>query len=452
MRIHLIAIGGSAMHNLALALHQKGYTVTGSDDEIFEPSRTRLEKSGLLPQKLGWFPEKITCDIDAVIVGMHAREDNPEVIKAKQLWLKIYSYPEYLYNQTSEKKRVVIAGSHGKTTITGMIMHVLNHYKRDFDYMVGAKLEGFDTMVKLTDSAPLAIFEGDEYLSSPLDKRPKFHLYKPHIALLSGIAWDHINVFPTFENYKQQFRDFLDLMEPNGTLYYYQGDPELVDIIESSTSQVNMIPYVEHENMVRDHITYLLTQSGSYKLNVFGKHNLQNISGAKLICNQLEITDVEFYKAISSYKGASKRLQVLHNDSSKSIFLDFAHAPSKVKATVAALKEQYPDRKLIACLELHTFSSLTKEFILEYNGTLSLSDSAIVYYNPKTIAHKKLPELSKEYIQKAFNYTNLNVFTDSKELQRFLKKQDYKNSNLLFMSSGNFDNIDLHQLAEDLSL
>lgn len=451
MRIHLIAIGGSAMHNLALALHHKGYTVTGSDDEIFEPSRTRLEKHGLLPPELGWFPEKITSDIDAVILGMHAQEDNPEIIKAKQLWIKIYSYPEYLFNQCSDKKRVVIAGSHGKTTITSMIMHVLKCCDRDFDYMVGANVEGFETMVRLSETAPIAIFEGDEYLSSALDRRPKFHLYKPHIALISGIAWDHINVFPTFEIYKQQFTEFINQMEPTGTLYYYQNDEILKDVVEKSANHVNKIPYAEHVHMVRDHYSYLLTQSGSYRLNVFGKHNLQNVNGAKLICNQLEVTDVEFYKAIATFKGASKRLQVLHSTKETTVFLDFAHAPSKVKATVAAMKEQYPERKLIACLELHTFSSLNEKFLGEYSGSMQKADKAIVYFNPQTIAHKRLPEISEKQVKDAFGDVNLEVITDNKELVKYLKQQDYKLANLLLMSSGNFGALDLNELAVTLS-
>jgi UDP-N-acetylmuramate: L-alanyl-gamma-D-glutamyl-meso-diaminopimelate ligase len=450
MKIHLIAIGGSAMHNLALALYEKGFVVTGSDDEIFEPARSRLQKYKLLPADIGWFPERITNDLDAVILGMHARENNPELLKAKELGLRIFSYPEYLYEQTKDKKRVVIAGSHGKTTITSMVMHVLQHLGQSFDYMVGAQVEGFDTMVHLSDQSAVAIFEGDEYLSSPIDKRPKFHLYKPHIALISGIAWDHINVFPTFEIYKEQFVQFINLMEHNGTLFYYEGDTVLTEVLEKSSNNICKIPYKEHDHIMREHSTYLLSQSGSYKLNIFGKHNLQNINGAKLVCNQLGISDLEFYKAISSFRGAAKRLQVLKSNSDSIAYLDFAHAPSKVKATVAALKEQYPERKLIACLELHTFSSLNNNFLGQYKGTLSPADKAVVYFNPETLRHKELPEISVEQVKAAFGNNNLEVFTHSNDFVNFLKSKNYKNTNLLLMSSGNFSGIDMIAIAKEM--
>jgi len=451
MRIHLIAIGGSAMHNLAMALHEKGFTITGSDDEIFEPSRTRLEKYGLLPNELGWFPERITPNLDAVILGMHAREDNPELIKAKELGIQIFSYPEYLYEQTKDKKRVVIAGSHGKTTITSMIMHVLKHVGLDFDYMVGASVEGFDTMVRLSEDSPVAIFEGDEYLSSPIDRRPKFHLYKPHIALISGIAWDHINVFPTFEIYKEQFITFVNSMEHNGTLYYYEGDPVLAEVVSKSTNNICKVPYKEHAHMIREHDAYLISQSGSYKLHVFGGHNLQNVNGAKLICNQLGVNDVEFYKAIASFKGAAKRLQVLKSSVNCTAYLDFAHAPSKVKATVNAMKEYYPERKLIACLELHTFSSLNSDFLGEYKNSMNAADTAIVYFNPETLRHKQLPEISPNQVKNAFG-GNMKVFTQSSDLVSFLKSINHLGSNLLLMSSGNFGGLDLTTLVKELMI
>jgi UDP-N-acetylmuramate: L-alanyl-gamma-D-glutamyl-meso-diaminopimelate ligase len=448
MRIHLIAIGGSAMHNLAMALHEKGFIVTGSDDEIFEPSRSRLERYGLLPE-LGWFPERITPNLDAVILGMHAREDNPELLKARNLDLQIYSYPEYLYEQTKDKKRIVIAGSHGKTTITSMIMHVLKHTGYDFDYMVGALVDGFDTMVRLSEQSPIAIFEGDEYLSSPIDRRPKFHLYKPHIALISGIAWDHINVFPTFDNYKEQFTAFINSMEHNGMLYYYEGDPVLAEIVGKSDNNICKVPYKEHAHMVRDHSSYLLSQSGSYKLHIFGKHNLENVNGAKLICNQLGISDVEFYKAISTFKGAAKRLQVLKTGQNCTAYLDFAHAPSKVKATINALKEYYPERKLIACLELHTFSSLNTDFLGQYKNTMDAADTAIVYFDPETLRHKQLPEITPDQVKKAFG-GKLNIFTQPADLVSFLKSNQYQDSNLLLMSSGNFGGLDLSALTKNL--
>lgn len=450
MKIHLIAIGGNAMHNLALALHKKGYKVSGSDDEIFEPSRSRLEKYGLLPQKIGWFPELLTPDIDAVILGMHAREDNPELIKARKLGLSIYSYPEYLFEQTRDKKRIVIAGSHGKTTITAMVMHVLKHCGLNFDYMVGALVDGFDTMVRLSETSTFAIFEGDEYLSSPLDKRPKFHLYQPHIALISGIAWDHINVFPTFEIYKEQFSRFIDLIEPNGTLFYYGGDKILKNIVEKSSHPISMEPYKEPDYTIHENQTYLLTQTGSYKLNIFGNHNLQNVGGAKLVCNQLGVSDLEFYKAIISFKGASKRLQVIKSNNHSTVFLDFAHAPSKVKATINAVKEQYPNRKLIACLELHTFSSLNIQFLDEYKNSMSAAEESMVYFNPKTLQHKLLPDISIKQIQSAFGDDKINVANDISSLISFLKSLDFQNTNLLFMSSGNFDGTDLSMIVKDL--
>lgn len=451
MRIHLIAIGGSAMHNLAMALHEKGFTVSGSDDEIFEPSRTRLEKYGLLPKEIGWFPERITPDLDAVILGMHAREDNPELNKARKLGMQIFSYPEYLFEQTKDKKRVVIAGSHGKTTITSMIMHVLKHTGHDFDYMVGAQVDGFDTMVRLSEQSPVAIFEGDEYLSSPIDRRPKFHLYKPHIALISGIAWDHINVFPTFDIYKEQFRSFIDTMEPNGTLYYYERDTVLAEVVGKGSANICKIPYKEHDNVIRDHAAYLLTQSGSYKIQVFGNHNLQNINGAKLICNQLGVNDVEFYKAISTFRGAAKRLQVLHTTASSMAYLDFAHAPSKVKATVNALKEYYPERKLVACLELHTFSSLNTDFLGEYEGAMDAADTAVVYFNPETLRHKQLPEITPDQVTNAFG-GNVKVFTESIELVNWFKANNYHETNLLFMSSGNFGGLNLPVLVKEIMI
>ncbi len=450
MKIHLIAIGGSAMHNLAIALQDKEYQITGSDDEIFEPSRSRLQKKGLLPEELGWFPEKITNNLDAVILGMHAREDNTELQKARELKLKIYSYPEYLYEQTKNKKRVVIAGSHGKTTITSMIMHVLKQCNNEFDYMVGASVEGFDTMVSLSESSPVAIFEGDEYLSSPLDKRPKFHLYKPHIAVISGIAWDHINVFPTFEIYKEQFLTFANLIETNGTLFYYQGDVVLKEVINKSMNSICKLSYTEHNHVVRENITYLINQFGLFRLNVFGKHNLQNISAAKLVCSKIGVGEQEFYKAISTFKGAAKRMQVLRTNVNSTIFLDFAHAPSKVKATVNALREQYPNRKLIACLELHTFSSLNDNFLDQYSGTMEGIVSAIVYYNPETFRHKQLPEISSERIKAAFNNPDLIVFTSEKELMNHIRTFEFDHTNLLLMSSGNFGGIDLSSFAKEL--
>ena len=450
MKIHLIAIGGAVMHNLAIALYKKGYEVTGSDDEIFDPAKSRLAKYGLLPDKHGWFPNKMTEDIDIVILGMHARKDNPELAKAYKLGIKTYSFPEYLYEQTKDKKRVVIGGSHGKTTITSMVMHVLNQSDIKFDYMVGAQIEGFDTMVKLTHDAKIAIFEGDEYLASAIDRRPKFHLYKPHIALLSGIAWDHINVFPTFENYVDQFKIFVDKIVEDGCLIYYSGDRHLQNIVFSTRETVRLVPYSTPKHETKDNTTWLIDGGSKYPLSVFGEHNLQNIAGARHICNQLDISDEQFYESIIAFKGAAKRLQLLKKSNSTSIFLDFAHSPSKLKATTRAVKDQFPKRKLVACMELHTFSSLNQNFLEEYKNSMKKADSAVVFFNPETIKHKKLESISKDQVQKAFGGSNITVINDTEEFKNYIYNLNLENSNLLLMSSGNFHGINFNDLADTL--
>lgn len=448
MRVHFIAIGGSAMHNLALALHEKGYTITGSDDEIFEPSKTRLKNAGILPEQEGWSPEKITAHLDAVILGMHAHADNPELAKAKELGVKIYSYPEYIYEQTKNKTRVVIGGSHGKTTITAMILHVLQQLNVDCDYMVGAQLEGFTTMVRLSNSAKIAVIEGDEYLSSPIDKRPKFHLYKPTIGLISGIAWDHFNVFPTFEFYVEQFSIFATMCEK--ALIYSNTDVEVVKVAESVQKNIEKITYGIPAYEIVEGTTYLQTDTGKIPLNIFGQHNLNNMEGARNVCNQLGISNENFYQAIRSFKGASKRLEPVKISNKTAVYKDFAHSPSKLKATTAALKEQFPERKLIACMELHTYSSLNKSFIEQYQGSMADADEAFVYFNPHTLQMKRLPELSPKEVKAAFGTTNVTVFTESSVLEKTLLSQDWKDKNLLMMSSGNFDGIDLNALAEKL--
>jgi UDP-N-acetylmuramate: L-alanyl-gamma-D-glutamyl-meso-diaminopimelate ligase len=454
MRVHLIAIGGSAMHNMALALLEKGYEVSGSDDEINEPSRSRLAKKGLLPETIGWFPEKITKDIDAIILGMHARADNPELIRAKELGLKIYSYPEFIYEATKEKTRIVIGGSHGKTTITAMILHVLKYNNVDADFMVGAQLEGFDTMVRLTKEAKVAVIEGDEYLASPIDRRPKFHLYRPNIALLSGIAWDHINVFPTFDSYVDQFKTFVDLIEPNGSLIYCSEDKELVKVAESSGKKNNIkkFPYSVPENKIVNGTTYLLVNGKEIPLSVFGDHNLMNLNGARLVGNQAGISDERFYNAIGSFKGAAKRLELVHKEDNFNFYKDFAHSPSKLKATTAAVKQQFSGRHIVACMELHTFSSLTEEFLNEYKGAMDTADEAIVYYNPHTIAHKKLKPITEEQVLRAFDRKDLKVYTSSKDVTDHLRSKKWKDSVLLMMSSGNFDGVDFASFAKELSI
>lgn len=450
MRVHFIAIGGSAMHNLAIALHKKGYQVTGSDDEIFDPAKTNLAKYEILPQEIGWDEQKITREIDAVILGMHAMADNPELSKAKELGLKIFSYPEYIYEQSKDKIRVVIGGSHGKTTITSMIMHVLNFCDIDHDYMVGAQLEGFETMVKLSSDAKYCIIEGDEYLSSPDDRRPKFHIYKPNIALLSGIAWDHINVFPTFEIYVEQFQIFINLIEKNGVLVYFEKDENIKQIVLNATAAIEKIPYNTHPFSIENEITYLKDKGIKIPLHVFGEHNLQNIAGAKIVCLKLGVSDEMFYRAISEFAGASKRLQLLDKNEQTNVYLDFAHSPSKLKATTKAVKEQFSARKLVACMELHTFSSLKEDFLPQYFGSMEMADFAFVYYNPHTIEHKRLAPITPEMVKEAFGGINVTVFTDTEFLKKKLMEIDWKGKNLLLMSSGNFSGINFKEFAKQI--
>ena len=443
MKIHLIAIGGSAMHNIALALNEKGFEVTGSDDAIFNPSKSRLENAGLLPKKMGWFPDKITEDIDAIILGMHARNDNPELKKAQEIGLSIYSYPEYIFNQSKDKKRVVIGGSHGKTSITAMILHVLQYHQIDCDYMVGANLEGFTTMVKLTHEAPIVILEGDEYLSSPIDRRPKFHWYKPHIAVLSGIAWDHINVFPTFENYVEQFRVFMD--DVSDCLIYCEEDEHLRKLANKGAS-CRLQPYTTPLHKIKNGITFLQDKNEEVPLAIFGDHNLQNLNAARLVCKELMVSESMFLEAIQSFKGASKRLELVKKNENTAIYKDFAHSPSKLKATSAAMKKQFSDRKLVACMELHTFSSLSEDFLQQYAHCMDEPDMAIVYFSPAAIAHKNLDPITKEQVHVSFAREDLMVFTDSQKLQYYLKSLDWNCKNLLMMSSGNFDGIDFEIL------
>lgn len=450
-KIHFIAIGGAAMHNLALALHQKGYRVTGSDDEILEPSRSRLKAAGLLPEQDGWQPDKISNDLDAVILGMHARIDNPELLKAKELGLKIFSYPEYLYEQSKDKIRVVIGGSHGKTTITSMVLFVLKQAGLDFDYMVGAKLEGFDTMVRLSD-APVIILEGDEYLSSPVDRRPKFHLYHANIALISGIAWDHVNVFPTYESYLEQFRIFADQVPLSGHLIYCAHDPEVVSVVEQSVTPADTLPYGIPSHEIRNGITWLLTAAGDVPLKVFGDHNLMNLEGARKVCNLLGVQDEQFYSAIREFKGAARRLEPLARTEQVAVFKDFAHSPSKLKATTEAVSRQFKDHTLVACMELHTFSSLNEDFLDQYKGSMDGSDIGIIYFNPHTIEHKKLQPISPERVKQAFANPGLKIYTDSKRMIRDLLQMDPKGKVFLMMSSGNFDGVSLEDFAEKISL
>ena len=448
MKIHFIAIGGSAMHNLAIALHNKGYQVTGSDDTIHDPSKSRLEKRGLLPKEFGWFPEKITQHLDVIILGMHAKKDNPELLQAQEMGLKIYSYPEFLYEQSKDKTRVVIGGSHGKTTITSMILHVLAYNDREVDYMAGAQLEGFETMVHLTKENEFIVLEGDEYLSSPIDRRPKFHLYKPNIALLSGIAWDHINVFPTFDGYIEQFRIFTDSLTNGGIMVYNEEDTILKEVVESSEHTIKKYAYTTPIHIIENGITFIDTPDGQMPLEIFGDHNLQNLAGAKWICQHMGIDEEDFYEAIASFKGASKRLEKIAESQETVIFKDFAHSPSKVKATTEAVKRQYPQRDLIACLELHTYSSLNTEFLQEYKGALNKADKAVVFYSPHAVKIKQLEEVSKEQIGKAFGRDDLIIYTNPEEFKTFLFSQNIEKTAVVLMSSGNYGGLDFEEVKD----
>ena len=448
MNVHFIAIGGAAMHNLAIALKQKGYQITGSDDIIFDPSKSRLKSYGLLPEEFGWFPEKITTKLDAVVLGMHAKADNPELLKAQELGMKIYSYPEFLHEQSKHKTRVVIGGSHGKTTITSMILHVMQYHDRDVDYMVGAQLEGFDVMVKITDHNDFIVLEGDEYLSSPIDRRPKFHLYQPNIALLSGIAWDHINVFPTYKNYVEQFSIFVDSIVRGGSINYNEEDAEVKRVVEASENQIRKLPYQTPEYTIQDGATFLETPEGPMPVEVFGDHNINNLAGAKWICQHMGIDEDDFYEAISTFTGASKRLEKIAENTLSVAYKDFAHSPSKVSATTKAVKAQYQNRTLLACLELHTYSSLNAEFLKEYRGALDEADKAVVFYSPHAVEIKKLESVSKEQIANAFQRDDLIIYTNPEDFKAYLFSQDFNDKTLLLMSSGNYGGLDFDEVKK----
>lgn len=449
-RFHFIAIGGAAMHNLALALNNNGYFISGSDDEIMEPSLSRLKSSGLLPEKEGWYPEKITKDLDGVILGMHARAENPELLRAIEIGIPVYSFPEFLFEHSKNKQRVVIGGSHGKTSITSMILHVLKHENFDFDYMVGAKVEGFDTMVRLSN-APLIILEGDEYLSSPVDRRPKFHLYQATIGLISGIAWDHINVFPTYDEYFNPFKIFADAIPANGQFIYCDTDEEVHRLSEITVTKAKKIPYGIPQYEIRNGESFLITSSGKISLSIFGEHNMMNIEGARLVCNAIGVDDKRFYKSIGSFKGASRRLELIAKNNSVAVYRDFAHSPSKLKATVNAVRQQYPNRKLVACMELHTFSSLNEKFLDQYAGSMVEADIAIVYFNPHTVSHKKLQPITEEMILKSFANPNIRVFTDSVSMQKELSKISIDGSVFLLMSSGTFDGMNMQEFGMNIT-
>ncbi len=448
-KVHFIAIGGSVMHSLAIALKMKGLEVSGSDDNIYSPSKQRLEEHGLMPKELGWDEAHITEDLDAVILGMHARNENPELQKARQLGLPIYSFPEFIRKQSDDKQRLVVAGSHGKTTITAMIMHVLNYANRDFDYVVGAHLEGFNNIVKLSD-APISIIEGDEYFSSALDKTPKFLKYEHHIGLISGISWDHINAYKTVDEYVKQFEIFADATPKGGTLIFCEEDDMAMVIASNQRTDVIQVHYPVHPYVVKNEITYLKTEIGLIPIKIFGQHNMLNLNGARRLLSRIGITDEIFYEAISSFEGASKRLQLLKENKSTSVFLDFAHAPSKVEATTSAFKERFSKKKLVACLELHTFSSLNKNFIDNYQDTLRAADEACIYFNPHNNKQKEDSKVEIKDIENAFNFPGLQVFTNAEELEKCLLGKSWKDSHLLLMSSGQFGNMNLQDVANKI--
>ncbi|MBP6978786.1 MAG: peptidoglycan synthetase [Lentimicrobiaceae bacterium] len=450
MRYHFIAIGGNVMHNLAIALHRKGDIVTGSDDELFEPSKSRLASFGLLPEREGWSADRIHPGLDAVILGMHARADNPELVRAKELNLTIYSFPEFLYAHARNKIRVVIGGSHGKTTITAMVLHVLYSCGIPCDYMIGAPVHGCEDTVHLTNDSHLMVFEGDEYLTSALDKRPKFHVYRPDLALISGIAWDHINVFPVFEDYLEQFRIFAGLVPPGGILVYNMEDEHVRAVSQSVQKGVNKVPYQMPVYRIREGVTFLVQDTVEVPLKVFGRHNLINLEGARMLCKQLGVDDGQFDRAIGTFNGAAKRLELLASDAHTSVYIDFAHAPSKLMATVEAVKEQFPERRLVACIELHTYSSLNGNFLSHYADTMVMADLPMVYYNPHAIQLKRLPEIHPEQVRTAFNHPDLKVYTDSENMMNDLIKMDWFNTNLLMMSSGDFGGMDMAALAKKI--
>ena len=450
MKVHFIAIGGAVMHNLAISLHKKGYIVTGSDDEIFEPSRSRLLSYGLLPDKFGWHPESIASDLDTIILGMHAKADNPELLKARELGLKIMSFPEYIFEQTKNKKRIVVAGSHGKTTTTAMIMHVLKCSGMKYDYMVGSSIDGYETMVSLSNDSVIVVLEGDEYLTSPIDRRPKFHLYHPDIAIITGIAWDHMNVFPTYENYFDQFRTFADTITTAGTLIYFENDKEAERIAEGVRKDIRIIPYKTHGYFINKNGFFAATHNRVTKLNIFGEHNMQNMSAAKEACICAGISEDEFYSAFETFNGTSRRLQKIRENNKGIVYLDFAHAPSKVKATVEAVAERYPNNNIVACLELHTFSSLNSNFLPQYRGTLDKANLPFVYFNPHAIEHKKLPPVTLQQVKEAFGDNRIQVFNDSTELFTAIKNTPANNPVYLIMSSGDFNGVDFNALSEEL--
>lgn len=449
MHIHFIAIGGSVMHNLALALAVGGHRVTGSDDEIHEPSKSRLAQAGILPEQIGWFPDKIQDGIDAVILGMHARTDNPELKRAQELGLTIYSYPDFIYAHSRSKQRIVIAGSHGKTTITSMIMHVLRGLGIEFDYVVGAQLAGFDRMVRLSETAPVIIIEGDEYMASPLDKRPKFLLYQPHVVVISGIAWDHINVFPTFEEYLDAFRQLLLAMPKAGMVIYNSEDALVSELVWRHTDEElhYRFAYETPTYRVHDHRTEIKLDSLRGTLPIYGKHNMANAAAAHQVAKLLAVDTGSFLKQMESFTGAGLRLQKVFESAQLTIVRDFAHAPSKVAATVQAVAEFYKDYNIVACLELHTYSSLNKAFLSQYRDTLKKVANKIVLISAHTLEIKRMEPVSVDEIHHAFHDNAIAYVTTQAGLVSAIQQKLHTGKNLvLLMSSGALDGLQVAEL------
>ncbi|OSZ79446.1 peptidoglycan synthetase [Chitinophagaceae bacterium IBVUCB1] len=447
--IHFIAIGGAVMHQLALALLRQGHTVTGSDDEINDPAKGNLAAAGILPAAYGWHPEKITKELDAIVLGMHAKADNPELLAAQALGIPIYSFPEYVYEVSKNKKRVVVAGSHGKTTITSMVMHILRKQGIDFDYLVGAKVAGFEQSVRLSD-APVIVLEGDEYPASVIEKRPKIFFYHPHISVLSGIAWDHINVFPTYDIYRNQFEQYLEGIENGAPVYYNNEDTEVQHVIGKSASHLQAVPYNMPAFHYEDGIAVLDTEFGAVPVSVFGRHNLLNMQAAIAVCVELGVSKADCYQAITDFSGAARRLEKLFQNDTLVAYRDFAHAPSKLKATLDAVREGYPTHKLIACFELHTYSSLNAQFLSEYAHSIDSADDAVVYFSHHALQLKGLPTLDTATVKQYFERADLAVIDNKEALQQHISSllaNSTQPTCLLLMSSGTFDGIDWNSVC-----
>lgn len=439
MNLHFVAIGGSIMHSLAISLKQQGHQISGSDDHIYDPASSRLAAHGLLPDEEGWHPERITAELDAVILGMHAFEDNPELAKAQELNIPVYSFPAFVFEQSHHKQRIVIAGSYGKTTTTAMVMHVLKEAGRDFDYLVGAQVEGFDNPVRVTEKAPMIIIEGDEYLASRIDPRPKFLLYQPHMVVITGISWDHINVFPTEDVYEEQFANLLHQLGKAADIIYCEGDARLRALVETYTDANSQYryPYRTPKYKVKDGKYVVKLEGEQSAVPLIGRHNMANLAAAWRVCQQVGIEIEDFFQHMQTFKGASIRLQILQETQQQVLIRDYAHAPAKVKASVDAVRERYASRHLIAVAELHTFSSLHADYLPLYRDSLAAASARIVYINPKAVAQKRMAPITREQLVDAFGTEDLVYTTTPSELTEAIAHARQGEDVLLLMSSGN---------------